>query len=188
MAACRLSTSVGSDADEGVCTVDTATSDYKPDDLRVSDADRDRALSELSEHYQAGRLLIEEFDERSGQALRARTGSDLARLFADLPRSQATGSQATGSQATGSQATGSQATGSPALSDAGVTCRSSRCHMSIGRICLIACAIAVVVAALSSIGSGRPNVGAFVPALIVLLLVTRWTRGGRRREGSQPKP
>jgi hypothetical protein len=60
--------------------------DYPAGALRVSDAERDRAVSELSEHFQAGRLTSEEFDERSGLALRARTGNDLAQLLADLPR------------------------------------------------------------------------------------------------------
>jgi hypothetical protein len=54
-------------------------------DIRVSDAERDRALAELSEHFQAGRLTREEFDERSGNALRAGTGRELTALFADLP-------------------------------------------------------------------------------------------------------
>jgi Domain of unknown function (DUF1707) len=53
--------------------------------IRVSDADRDQAVAELSEHFQAGRLTQEEFEERSGQALQARTGNDLAALFTDLP-------------------------------------------------------------------------------------------------------
>jgi Domain of unknown function (DUF1707) len=54
-------------------------------DLRVSDADRDRALSELSEAFRVGRLTADEFDQRSGQALRARTGRELTALLADLP-------------------------------------------------------------------------------------------------------
>jgi hypothetical protein len=66
--------------------VDTATKDFTPGDLRVSDADRDRALCELSEHFQAGRLTDAEFDERSSRALQARTETDLAALFDDLPR------------------------------------------------------------------------------------------------------
>jgi hypothetical protein len=58
---------------------------FPPGDLRVSDADRDRALSELSEALQAGRITAEEFDQRSGQALGARTGKELGALLADLP-------------------------------------------------------------------------------------------------------
>jgi hypothetical protein len=69
--------------------VDTVTPAYSAGDLRVSDADRDRAISELSEHFQAGRLTAGEFDERSGQVLQARTGRELAALFADLPRDRA---------------------------------------------------------------------------------------------------
>jgi Domain of unknown function (DUF1707) len=67
--------------------MDTATAarDYPPGDLRVSDADRDRALCELSEAFQAGRITAAEFDQRSGQVLGARTGKELTALLADLP-------------------------------------------------------------------------------------------------------
>lgn len=58
---------------------------FPPGDLRISDADRDRALSELSEAFRVGRITADEFDQRSGQALRARTGKDLTALLADLP-------------------------------------------------------------------------------------------------------
>jgi hypothetical protein len=43
----------------------TATRDHPSGRLRVSDADRDRAIAELSEHYQAGRLTTEELDRSS---------------------------------------------------------------------------------------------------------------------------
>jgi hypothetical protein len=58
---------------------------YPAGDLRVSDADRDRAVHELGEAFKAGRLTPDEFGERSGQALSARTGSELTALLADLP-------------------------------------------------------------------------------------------------------
>jgi hypothetical protein len=54
-------------------------------DLRVSDAERDRAVSELSDAFQAGRITFEEFDRRSTQALSARTGRQLTATVADLP-------------------------------------------------------------------------------------------------------
>jgi hypothetical protein len=41
--------------------------------MKASDADRDAALSDLSEHFQAGRLTADEFDDRTGRALAART-------------------------------------------------------------------------------------------------------------------
>jgi hypothetical protein len=65
--------------------METAASTYSPGDLRVSDADRDRAVSQLSEAFQAGRISADEFGQRSGQALSARTGKELAALLADLP-------------------------------------------------------------------------------------------------------
>lgn len=58
---------------------------YAAGNLRVSDADRDQTLAELSEHFQAGRLTSAELEDRTGRALSARTGNDLAVLLADLP-------------------------------------------------------------------------------------------------------
>jgi hypothetical protein len=54
--------------------------------MRAADADRDATLAQLSEHFQAGRLTQDEFEERSGQALTARTMSELGDLMTDLPR------------------------------------------------------------------------------------------------------
>ena len=76
--------------------MDPAARDYYPSgDLRVSDAERDRALSELSEALQAGRITAEEFDQRSGQVLRARTGTELTAPLADLPLDHPTAAGAT---------------------------------------------------------------------------------------------
>jgi DUF1707 SHOCT-like domain len=65
--------------------MDTGTRSFPRGDIRVSDAERDQAVAELSEHFQSGRLTQDEFDDRSGRALAARTGTDLNGLFADLP-------------------------------------------------------------------------------------------------------
>src|SRR5579864_288607 len=54
-------------------------------DLRVGDADRQAAVSELQRHYVEGRLTSEELGERVSQALNARTFGDLASLMYDLP-------------------------------------------------------------------------------------------------------
>jgi hypothetical protein len=70
---------------EGARSMDEIGRGFPPGDLRVSDADRDRALSELSEAFRVGRITADEFDQRSGQALRARTGKELTALLADLP-------------------------------------------------------------------------------------------------------
>jgi hypothetical protein len=52
---------------------------------RVSVADRERALLELSHHLGSGRLDLAEFDERSAAVSNATTKSQLAEQFADLP-------------------------------------------------------------------------------------------------------
>jgi hypothetical protein len=53
--------------------------------VRIGDAERDAAVSSLGEHFAAGRLTHEEFDERLDLAWAARTQADLDPLFADLP-------------------------------------------------------------------------------------------------------
>jgi hypothetical protein len=52
---------------------------------RASDADRDRAVSVLRDHCVVGRLTLDEFSERIGSALAARTRGDLDAVLADLP-------------------------------------------------------------------------------------------------------
>jgi hypothetical protein len=54
--------------------------------LRIGDADRDAAMKKLRDHMVAGRLSLDEFDDRVGKALAAKTAADLEPLFADLPR------------------------------------------------------------------------------------------------------
>ena len=58
-------------------------------ELRASDADRDRAVGQLREHSLAGRLTVEELDERSAAAFAAKTVGELDALLADLPRERA---------------------------------------------------------------------------------------------------
>lgn len=61
----------------------------RPRHLRITDADRDDALDRLADHYAAGRLDKDEFDERSDAVWTARTDADLAPIFADLqPRAR----------------------------------------------------------------------------------------------------
>lgn len=53
--------------------------------LRIGDAEREAAVSELGRHFAEGRLTPVEHDERTAAALVSRTADDLGRLFADLP-------------------------------------------------------------------------------------------------------
>ena len=53
--------------------------------LRVSDADRHRVVSVLQEHCSQGRLTVDEFAERTSEALASRTQVDLDRVLRELP-------------------------------------------------------------------------------------------------------
>lgn len=55
------------------------------EDLRVGDSERDQTATQLSEHFAAGRLDISEFNERTEQALSARTRGELDLVLSDLP-------------------------------------------------------------------------------------------------------
>ena len=132
----------------------TATRDHPHGSLRVSDADRDRAIAELSEHYQAGRLTTEEFEDRTDHALQARTSADLAALFTDLPRRQAPVTSAAAS------APASPGRSWPAL------------------VPVVPVAILAVVAVLALLG-GHPFHFAWLP--VVAIVVVRLLVGGRGR-------
>lgn len=68
-------------------------------------------MSDLGDHFAAGRLTREEFDERADQAMRARFSTDLEPLFADLPRVSTT--LPSGTPPAGPAAGGSRRTGGP---------------------------------------------------------------------------
>jgi hypothetical protein len=56
--------------------------------VRIGDAERDQAVSLLSDHFVAGRLTQAEFEDRSEQATRSRYNDELEPLFDDLPTSR----------------------------------------------------------------------------------------------------
>jgi hypothetical protein len=53
--------------------------------LKASDAERDRAVEVLAGAVAEGRLTLEEYSDRSGSALSARTQGELAALTSDIP-------------------------------------------------------------------------------------------------------
>ena len=59
-------------------------------ELRIGDTEREAAVAALGEHFAAGRLTKEEFDERTAAAWTARTSGAMAPLFDDLPAPHAT--------------------------------------------------------------------------------------------------
>jgi Domain of unknown function (DUF1707) len=54
--------------------------------IRASDSDRESVVAILRDAYAAGRLTLEEFDERTTAALSGRTWGALAELTNDLPQ------------------------------------------------------------------------------------------------------
>ena len=64
-------------------------------ELRVSDSERDATLTVLSQQAAAGRLTLDELEERAGQALTAKTRTDLATVTRDLPAEPAPGPRKT---------------------------------------------------------------------------------------------
>jgi hypothetical protein len=53
--------------------------------VRIGDADRDRLVAELREHFTAGRLSMDELDRRLGVVLAAVYADEAAAVFTDLP-------------------------------------------------------------------------------------------------------
>ncbi len=56
-----------------------------PHALRIGDAERDAAAADLGEHYAAGRLTLDELNERLDAVFSAKTFGQLTRIMADLP-------------------------------------------------------------------------------------------------------
>ncbi len=147
--------------------------------LRASDADRDQVLAQLSAHYQSGRLTTDEFDERSSQALQARTMGDLAGLLTDLPAAPAYGPGPAATAGTGQAPAGRR--------DFGVALAGG----VLGVLAVVA-----VIAWLSRSGHGADGGWGFIiPALIIWRVLVgrhqhrddhhqhrhdRWQHGGDR--------
>jgi len=55
-------------------------------DVRIGDAERDATMTQLREHFVAGRLTFDELTERIDAALIAKTQRQIEALMADLPR------------------------------------------------------------------------------------------------------
>ena len=60
-------------------------------DVRVSDAERNDVVDQLSRHTGDGRLTLDEFEERVDQALNAKTVGELEGALRGLPRARVRG-------------------------------------------------------------------------------------------------
>lgn len=54
-------------------------------DIRIGDAERQRAIELLGEHLSAGRLDVDEYGDRTARVTAAKTRGDVLALFDDLP-------------------------------------------------------------------------------------------------------
>lgn len=66
------------------------------DTIRASDVDREAVVATLREAYTAGRLTLDEFDERMAAAYASKTWGDLRELTVDLPIQPALGTDIPG--------------------------------------------------------------------------------------------
>jgi hypothetical protein len=123
---------------------------FPPGDFRVSDADRDGALAELSEAFRVGRITADELDQRSGQTLRARTAKELTALLADLPPADPPAIRTT----------------VPESHKHAFSARSVVCACALSLTLLVAAAIRIVL----NPGIGRVS-GAIAPTAIAVLIV-----------------
>ena len=69
------------------------TSDHT---IRASDVDREVVVATLRDAYTAGRLTLEEFDERTSAAYASKTWGELRKLTEDLPSQPVLGSDVPG--------------------------------------------------------------------------------------------
>jgi hypothetical protein len=125
--------------------------------LRASDAERDTALAELSEHFQAGRLTTEELDERTSRILAARTGDELEVQLSDLPN---------------------LAVPAAAPPQYRQQC-PSRIASHVAPRLVMAVVILAVIASVLALGSGHHGVhswNAAVPVLVILFVLRRLVR------------
>jgi hypothetical protein len=153
----------------------TATRPFPPGDLRASDADRDQAIAELSEHFQTGRLTQDEFDDRSARALQARTGRELTELFTDLPGGQpCDGADPAGRGGLAGPSWTGPAWTAPPGPVAGRLDRSPACRRPAG---LAIVGVVAAIAIVSAIGGvGHVAFGWLIPLLIVALIIRRAAR------------
>jgi hypothetical protein len=129
--------------------------------IRVSDADRDQAIAELSQHFQAGRLTQEEFEERSGRALQARTGDDLAALFTDLP---------------GRDAVPVPPAGGPVFGAGGAGDLNRMSHLPVARLIIIGVLAVIIVGNVLGGIAGHVRFGWLIPAVVLGSVFVRLAR------------
>jgi DUF1707 SHOCT-like domain len=129
--------------------------------IRASDEDRGRIGAALGEHYAAGRLTLEEFQERLDKVYAATTLGELDLLMADLPGTDL------------GRLPVRRAPG-PVQVPAGGSVQAWRVWLAIG-------VVAFVIWLLGGASGGPWFLWVAVP--LGLLMLRRWMAGGPRHDG-----
>ena len=133
--------------------------------IRASDEDRGQTAAALGEHYAAGRLTLEEFQDRLDQVYAAATLDELGRLMADLPGTDL------------GRLPERRAPGPVQVPAGG----SALAWQSARRFWLAISVIAFVIWLLGGASGGPWFLWAAVP--LGLLMLRRWIAGGPRHDG-----
>jgi len=153
--------------------------------MRVSDAEREAAATELREHYAAGRLTLDELNERLDKAFAAKTRADLSALMTDLPSAR----QGAGGPAGGKTA----GTPGPFGPDgrAGSGWSRSGPGQAIGAIItsfvLMSALLLLGILGVFGIGAGRPFGIVLILAALAVLRRLLFRRRGRVVRGCGPR-
>jgi hypothetical protein len=169
-------------------------------EMRVGHAERDAVTAELREHYAAGRLTLEELNERLDKALAAKTRGDLNALMTDLPFASAAGTGRGAGSRTGAGArstAGSGFTAGPAAStgigsgsggpSGGSGSRNAGRAFAAVLSGLIAVAALAAIGGLAVSGSGAGRPLGIVLILAALALLRRILFGRRRGRGCRSR-
>jgi hypothetical protein len=166
--------------------------------LRAGDAERDATAAELREHYAAGRLSLDELNERISQAFAARTRGDLSAVMHDLPslRPGGTPLPSTGQPSSGAGWTGQgrgrdagwhQDPGNGGPGHHGPWGPAHAIRMAISGVvalCLLT-GFGIIAATGPGIGGGRPF--GIILLLAALALLRRLFFRGARRSRRDPR-
>jgi hypothetical protein len=134
--------------------------------IRASDDDRERTVEVLRDAYAAGRLDLDEFDQRTTAAYAAKTWGNLRELTSDLPAQPRLGADLAES-----------GTPAPAAVDAGVRFAPRRPFVPVLPIALVWLAVAAAAHATAAV----------IPLVLLSLFVLR-AAGWHRRPPDRPRP
>jgi Flp pilus assembly protein TadB len=144
--------------------------------IRAADKDRERIAAALGAHYAAGRLTLEEFQQRLDRAYAAKTLGELDGLMTDLPESDLSPRPGPG---------GWEAS-LPQRRVPGTVQASNGRRAAVRQFWLAVTVTVLVVWLISGTAAGPWFFWLAVP--LALIMLRWWIRGGQRRERDHGSP